>query len=154
RHLKLTPGTIVRVNLDTYRHNVHTDGQERLWFERRGDDWHFSGEPPLQRKGPHRYGPFRDAFRHRMIFVVGTKGTPEETKWAWNKARFDSETWYYRANGSVDVLADTDVKLANEKDRAIIVYGNADTHALWKELLGDSPVQVKRGQVTIGKRTL
>ena len=33
-------------------------------------------EPPSPAtKGPHRYGPFKDAFRHRMLFVYGTTGT-------------------------------------------------------------------------------
>jgi hypothetical protein len=36
----------------------------------------------------------------------------------------------------------------------VILYGNADTNAAWKALLGDSPVQVRRGVVTIGEREL
>ncbi|MBI3411345.1 MAG: prolyl oligopeptidase family serine peptidase [Planctomycetes bacterium] len=140
--------------IDGQKLNGLSPTEGKLWLERQDNKWQAAKRPALGEKGPHRYGPFRDAFRHRMVFVVGTKGTPEETKWAWSKARFDAETWYYRANGSVDVVADSDFNPAKEKDRGIILYGNADTHGLWKELLGESPVQVQRGKVTIGMRTL
>ena len=59
------------------------------------------------RKGPHRQGPFKEAFRNRFILVVGTKGTPEENAWGLARARFDAETFWYRGNGSVDVVTDT-----------------------------------------------
>src|SRR5207248_10504013 len=121
--------------------------------------WSVVGSLMPEMKGPHRNGPFKEAFNHHFLLVYGTKGTSEENAWAWAKARYDAETWWYRGNGSVDVVADVDVRLhgskdRHDKDRSIILYGNADTHALWKDLLGDSPVQVKRGQATIGKRVL
>jgi pimeloyl-ACP methyl ester carboxylesterase len=77
------------------------------------------------------------------------------TAWSFAKARYDAETFWYRGNGSIDVIADVDFDLTNhfDKDRNVIVYGNADTHALWKALLGDSPVQVKRGEVQVGDKT-
>lgn len=123
-----------------------------LWLERQGDKWSLASEPPVGNKGPNRYGPFKDAFRHRMIFVYGTKGTPEENAWAYAKARFDAETFYYRGNGSIDLVPDTEFDSSKEKDRSVILFGNADTNAAWKPLLGDSPVQVRNGHVSIGGR--
>src|SRR5262249_32051409 len=61
------------------------------------------------------------------------------------------ETFWYRGNGSVDVLPDTAFDAG--ADRNVILYGNADGNAAWKTLLGNSPVQVRRGEVKVGERT-
>lgn len=80
-----------------------------------------------------------------MVFVYGTKGRLEENNWAFNKARFDAETFYYRGNGSVDLIRDVDFGPTAGKDRSVILYGNSDTNSAWKQLLGDSPIKVGRG---------
>ena len=35
-------------------------------------------------------------------------------------------------------------------DRNIVLYGNADTHAHWSTLLPNSPIVMRRGEITIG----
>jgi poly(3-hydroxybutyrate) depolymerase len=118
------------------------------------DQWHIVSPASAEMKGPHRYGPFKDAFRRHMVFVYATKGRPEENAWALAKARFDAEMFRYIGNGSVDVVPDTAFDAGAEPDRNIIVYGNADTHATWETLLGKSPVQVRRDHVSIGECVL
>ena len=134
-----------------------TDGR-RLHLERTDGKWSATSPAALIRKGPHRMGPFKESFRHRFILVTGTKGTPEENAWGLARARFDSETFWYRGNGSVDVETDTaflDPSRADEfRDRDVILYGHAESNAAWPALLGESPVQVRRGQVRIGGRTV
>jgi hypothetical protein len=128
-----------------------TDGVVRLL--RRGD-WTVAEEPlDAAHKGPHRYGPFKEAFRHDMVFVYGTQGTPEENAWMRAKTRFDAETFWYRGNGSIDVVPDVAFDAASEPDRCVILYGNAQTNTAWRVLLGDSPVQVRRGRVELGDRS-
>ncbi|MBN1999513.1 alpha/beta hydrolase, partial [candidate division KSB1 bacterium] len=39
-------------------------------------------------------------------------------------------------------------------DRNVILYGNARTNRAWKVLLGDCPVQVNRGKITVGDKTV
>lgn len=126
----------------------------KVTLVRREGAWTLS--EPLSKgwKNPARSGPFRLAFGQRMVFVYGTKGTSEENAWAFQKARYDAELFWYRGNGSVDVVADAAFNASREKDRSVILYGNADTNRAWSGLLGDSPVQVKRGEVRIGSRTL
>jgi len=126
--------------------------EPRLWFERADNQWAPGGATPASQKGPHRYGPFKEAFRNRMVFVYATRGTAEENAWAYAKARFDAETWWYRGNGAVDVIPDTEFEAGKDQDRGVILYGNADNHAAWAALLGRSPVQVRRGEVKIGAR--
>jgi hypothetical protein len=131
------------------------DGQElkttskgpTLWLMRTGSTWTAGDEPSPALKGPRRSGPFKDAFRNRMVFVYGTMGTAEENAWAFDKARFDAECFQYQGNGSVDIVSDRDFDPARDSDRNVILYGNAATNLAWKALLGDSPVQVTRGFV-------
>jgi hypothetical protein len=128
--------------------------EARLWLERANGAWTVSGRPSPALKGPYRTGLFKEAFRNRVVFVYGTQGTAEETAWALAKARYDAETFYYRGNASVDVIADTQFDASAQPDRNVILYGNADTNAAWKALLADSPVQVRRGQARVGERVL
>ncbi len=187
----------LRFDLDTLRPSgpmqVELDGQKiekidlppshaaqpgALWLERNGDRWAVASAPSDAVKGPERAGPFKTAFRNRMVLVYGTRGTAEENAWAYAKARYDAETFWVRGNGSIDVVPDTafetstssdsgrghsenagptdhlPARPASDRDRSVILYGNADTNGAWAALLGDSPVQVHRGLVTVGGRRL
>lgn len=115
--------------------------------------WAVANEPSLQEKNPQRYGTFKDSFNHRMIFVYGTKGNAEENEWSFNKARYDAETWYYRGNGAVDMVADNDYSTTKYADRGVVLFGNKETNSAWKKLLGDCPIQVDRNKITAGSKT-
>jgi dienelactone hydrolase len=126
----------------------------RAWFERASDRWSLVGAPAAAGKGRHRNGPFKDAFNHHVQLVYGTHGTPEENAWAFARARFDAETFWYRGNGSLDVLADTAFQPTAEPNRNVVLYGHADSNAAWSALLARSPVQVHRGRLQIADRQL
>lgn len=126
----------------------------QAWFENNGGKWSVISAPSPNLKGPNRYGPFKEAFGHHMMFVYGTKGTPEENAWAAAKSRFDAESWWYRGNGAVDVMPDTEFNPRKEPNRGVVIYGNADNNSAWTALLGDSPVQVHRDNVSIAARKL
>ena len=68
-----------------------------------------------------RNGTFKDGFRSRMVYVYATNGTTEENAWAFEKARFDAETWYFRGNGAVDIVADKDFDPEKFMDRGIVL---------------------------------
>ena len=129
-------------------------GEPRIWLTRRGEGWSVSRAPSPAVKGPHRYGPFKDAFRNRVVFVHATRGSAAENAWALAKARYDAETFWYRGNASVDVVADVNFDPTRDPDRNVVVYGNADTNAAWPALLGRSPIQVRRGEVQVSRRAL
>ncbi len=134
------------------RHDVSSG--DRVWFEKEHGKWHQSEAPSTSLKGAHRYGTFKEAFRNRMALVYGTSGSPEENRWAFERARFDAEKLWYQGNGSADVIADTEFDPSKEPDRNIILYGNSETNRLWDRLLSDSPVQVKRNRVTIDGKSM
>ncbi len=139
----------VRVELDgqTIQAPLH-DGT--VWLYRANGTWAAGEAPSPSLKGPRRNGPFKDAFRNRVLFVYGTKGSSEENAWAFRKARFDAEMFQYQGNGSVELRPDLEFDPAAGPDRNIILYGNAATNGAWKALLADSPVQVGRGFVQAG----
>ena len=145
--------------------NINLDGAESIQYTTRGSNdslflvkenqaWKITTVPDRYQKGPHRYGTFKDAFNHHMIFVYSTGGTKEENEWSFNKARFDAETWYYRGNGAVDLVADKDFSLSKYKDRGVILYGNKATNKAWNSLLSDCPIQVERNKILAGNKIL
>jgi pimeloyl-ACP methyl ester carboxylesterase len=144
----------IAIELDGQKIENVTHYASRITLIRENDKWAVTPEVPPSHKGPHRYGPFKDAFRNRVTFVYGTKGTPEETAWAFAKARYDAETFWYRGNASLDVIPDTAFDAAKDAHRNVILYGNAEINAAWNALLSDSPVQVRRGSVRIGEREI
>lgn len=122
-----------------------------LYLERKGD-WQRGDAPDPAHKGTLRNGNFKEAFNHNFVFVYATKGNAAENQWSYNKARYDAEVWYYRGNGSVDIVSDRDFKPGAYPDRGVVIYGNASTNAAWNKLLSQCPVQLRRGIATVGTR--
>jgi dienelactone hydrolase len=152
-HVK--PGQPLKVELDGQTlDKLSWPADLKLWLQHEGGQWRLTSKLSPALKGPQRYGPFKDAFRHNMIFVYGTSGTPEQNAWALNKARFDAESFGYRGNGSVSVIPDTAFNPRSAPDRGVVLYGNADSNGAWPALLADSPVQVRRGEIKVGSRSL
>jgi dienelactone hydrolase len=129
-------------------------GEARIRLEKSNGMWFVADSFDPTAKGPARYGPFREAFTNRVKLVYGTRGTPEETAWALAKARFDSEVFWYRGNGSLEVVADVSFDPAAEPHHNVVLYGNADTHEDWDRLLAQSPVQVNGGTIKVGERRI
>jgi dienelactone hydrolase len=151
---QVKPGQPLKVELDGQTlDKIPWPTDPKLWLQNESGQWGLVSKLPPALKGPHRYGPFKDAFRHQMLFVYGTRGTPEENAWAFNKARLDAELWWYRGNGSVDLVPDSAFNPGAARDRGVILYGNADSNGAWPALLADSPVQVRRGEIKIGSRS-
>ncbi len=137
------------------KYNLGDDQADRMHLVRDGEAWTLQAYPaPASEKRPGRSGPFKEAFRNRMLFVYGTHGHAEENAWAFGKARFDAETFFYRGNGSVDVRSDVEYMRNHEPGRNVVLYGNADTNGAWPGLLAKSPIQVRRGEITCGDRVI
>ncbi len=161
RHADITTSNVASLRLGPYVPDTVTiDGQTLTGghprrLVRDDDRWAVSNDAaPPSHKGPHRYGPFKDAFRHRPMLVYGTAGSPDETDLAYRKARYDAETFWYRGNGVLHIVADGHFNPDAALDRNVILYGNADTNSAWGPLLGGSPVHVGRGGVNIAGRRL
>jgi pimeloyl-ACP methyl ester carboxylesterase len=143
---------VVRIdNGDAVIYTTHSDA-DTLFLARAGDGWKIVDPPTAWQKGPQRYGTLKDAFRNHMVFVYGTTGNEAENRWSFEKARYDAETWYYRGNGAVDIVADVAYSSARYAGRSVILFGNASTNSAWKQLLANCPIQVERGRVVAGDK--
>lgn len=122
-----------------------------LEFRHGNNGWALATEPiPANERRPERTGPFKHAFDNEMVLVYATQGTPEENAWAKAKAIFDAETWWYRGNGSVDILPDTRFveQAGSMRNRNVILYGHRSMNAAWQTVLGeDETLVVDRGLV-------
>lgn len=149
----LGPDKKVRIQLDGTPALDYTtkNTEDEIFLKKTQAGWAFSSLPSGLEKTSIRYGTFKDPFNYKMVFIYSTAGTAEENQWSFNKARFDAETWYYRANGAVDIMADKDYLPSAYPDRNVLLYGNASTNKAWKLLLADCPIQVERGKLSAGK---
>ena len=123
---------------------------ERIYLEKKGNLWQVGAAPGADEKNINRGGPFKEAFQHNMVFVYGTRGTKEENAWAYNKARYDAETWYYRGNGAVDIVADKNFEASKYPDRGVILFGNANTNRAWGQVIDNSPISAGEGLISAG----
>lgn len=133
---------------------IKIDNGATMFFKKKNGEWQVTSKPDLKEKGPHRNGGFKDAFRNNVVLVYGTKGTNVENKWYYNRALFDAEKFWYRANGNVEMIPDTDFSLKKYADRNVVLYGNKDNNAAWNKLLKESPIQVEQNAVHFDGKTI
>lgn len=126
----------IEFDLDNQKLTVVPKGGT-IYLEKTSAGWKVSKPLGSDQKNPARYGGFKDIYRNRFMFVYGTHGSPEENAWARNRARYDAETFWYRGNGSVDVVSDTEFDPKKDVDRNVVVYGNDRTNTTYRLLLGD-----------------
>jgi hypothetical protein len=115
---------------------IHIEPGKDITLKFTQGQWQVVDGLNLQEKNPVRNGGFKLAFTNNMVFVYATNGSAEENEWYKNKARFDAETFWYRGNGSIDIIPDTDFAPDHYADRNVIIYGNADNNLAWNQLLG------------------
>ncbi|HSV88156.1 MAG TPA: alpha/beta hydrolase-fold protein [Bacteroidales bacterium] len=148
--LDFTANPVIQINGQTIAaekgNDITLTFQNGIW--KKQEEFNYS------EKHPGRYGGFKLAFTNNMVFVYATGGTPEENLWYKNKARFDAETWLYRANGSVDIVADRDFSPELFAGRNVILFGNASNNKAWDALLAGAPVRVENGQIRFGRYLL
>lgn len=147
----LSPGKEIQCQLDSSDLVINT-GSDPHWFINNKGSWTPVDQVNLSQKNPHRYGGFKNAFTNQMVFVYGTKGTSDEDKDLFDKARFDAETFWYRGNGSVEVIADHEFDPADYPSSNVILYGNQEQNSQYGALLAECPVQVEKGRISVGDK--
>lgn len=143
-------GDTVFIIINSQKLNIVVEESTQEVYLSLKDQLSLCDKPGANQKGIIRNGTFKEPFNNRMVFVYGTKGNKDENQWSYSKARFDAETWYYRGNGAVDIVADKDFLPAKYADRGVVLYGNSTTNSAWKKLLSDCPIKVSAGELIIG----
>ena len=142
-------GDTVVISLDSIVITHRVGGVPELYLSH-DTEWRIAQAVNPEHKNPKRYGTFKEAFKNKMVFVYATGGNSDEDRWAFNKARFDAEMWYYRGNGAVEMVPDTHFDPDKYPDRGVILYGNASNNKVWNTLLEDCPIQVTRDRIKVG----
>lgn len=147
-------GSNLKIALDSavIQYSVKNES-DSIFLSHENNNWDITEKPGEYAKSPTRYGTFKEAFNHKMIFVYGTAGNKAENEWNFNKAKFDAETWYYRGNGAVDIITDKEYSMDKYAGRNVIIYGNSNTNSAWKTLLNDCPIQVIRNEIRAGNKS-
>ncbi|HEX5153647.1 MAG TPA: prolyl oligopeptidase family serine peptidase [Parafilimonas sp.] len=142
--------TAVSIQLDSVNiiHYTTISNNDSIYLMKTGEAWGITQQPDINDKNPLRYGTFKEAFNHNVIFVIGTNGSKEEVETNLYKATYDAESWYYRGNGAIDIITDKQFTTEKYKGRNIIIYGNANNNSAWNILLKDCPVQVRTNTIT------
>ncbi|MFC4144338.1 prolyl oligopeptidase family serine peptidase [Pedobacter mendelii] len=141
--LKITLDSLTSINYTTRTLN------DTVFLAKNNESWKIITKIDKRDKNPIRSGTFKEAFNHKMVFVVGTNGTADANQANLNKAKYDSESWYYRGNGAVDIITDKEYSEQKYQGRNIILYGNAENNSSWKKLLKNCPIQVSNSQITV-----
>ncbi|PQV48439.1 prolyl oligopeptidase family protein [Jejuia pallidilutea] len=133
---------------------IKIDSKSTMFFKKENGEWQLASKPDLKQKGPHRNGGFKDAFTNNVVLVYATKGNEAENKWYYNRALFDAEKFWYRANGNIEMIPDTEFSLKKYADRNVVLYGNKDNNSAWTKLLKESPIQVMNNAIDFDGRTI
>ncbi|MDY0343249.1 MAG: alpha/beta hydrolase-fold protein [Lentimicrobium sp.] len=132
---------------------IEPDSDADIHLMKKNGQWMEVPEINFSEKHPERQGGFKMAFDNHVVFVYATHGDKKSNEWYLNKARFDAETFWYRGNGSIDIIPDREFDPAKYKDRNVILYGNADNNSAWSQLLAHCPVKVTNKEIVFGERT-
>jgi poly(3-hydroxybutyrate) depolymerase len=136
----LTQGGNWTVVLDGGNPITVTQTDKPVFLRRRPEGWQATEAPGKLEKGPHRNGGFKDVFRNRVVFVIGTK-TEEAATWAEAKARYDAETFLVRGNGSVDIVTDREFNPRAFRDRNILLYGGPEINSAYDKVVDRSELK-------------
>ena len=127
-----------------------TNGKD-ITLQYKDGKWNVIDQLNKKEKYAERYGTFKQAINNNVVLVYATGGTAAENEWYKNKARFDSNTFMYRANASIDIISDKEFDPAKYADRNVILYGNASNNSAWNKVLSNCPITVKNGEIIFGK---
>ena len=157
----LSPGASVRVTVDgtvvetpafaadaaKHRTNIHL---VRAMGKSGTPEWSVEASgsmqgPEAHEKKPARGGPFKNAFAHGFVAVVGTQGDDVVDAMLMAKARYDADQWWVRGNGRFEILLDRAFDASQYQGRNVVLYGNHEQNAAWDRVVGDSPIDVRNG---------
>ncbi len=109
-------------------------------------------------KGLHKkkglYGPIKKAYFTPFILIYGTIGDSSSTEENLAQARWQSYLWYYRGNGFVEIIPDTEVTDQIIKDYNLILFGNTETNFILKWINYQLPIHMGEEYIVFDNKKL
>lgn len=100
------------------------------------------------------FGPIKKAYFKPFILIYGTMGDLLSTENNLHQARLQCYAWWYRANGFVEILPDTEVTEEIIKNYNLILFGNAETNSFLKWINHKLPIRIEEGHIIVNKKIL
>jgi predicted esterase len=128
---------------------------EAVFFHRKGDGFEIGRpkhSPPT--KTPQSYGPIKQAYFSPFVLVYGTKGDSLATQTTLHQARLEAARWWSRANGSVDILPDTEVTQEIMENYNLILFGGPKENSVTGRLNKQLPIRMENGRMLVGKKEI
>jgi pimeloyl-ACP methyl ester carboxylesterase len=113
--------------------------------------WAGAEYAPCRSKSPRLPGTFRDLTSHPFAVVYGTKGTRAES--LETAARSFAAMWRDFTNCPALVYKDTGLPQGMEKERSLILFGEASENTWTERVAPALPFSIVNGAVTLGKIT-
>ncbi len=103
-------------------------------------------------KGADLYGPMKQAYFSPFAIVYGTKGDSSTIESLHSQARNEGLRWWHRANGSVEVLADSEVTQETISESNLILFGGASENLVTSRIEKKLPIRVGKKEIRVGER--
>ena len=107
---------------------------------------------PPGAKTRESYGPWKQAFMRPFVIVYGTQGTDEEDEWTLALAGAYAHAWWYRANGGLTIIADTEPVPTMDEYPNLILLGGPKMNAMTARLEPKLPIKLADDGVVVGTR--
>ncbi|HYQ58550.1 MAG TPA: hypothetical protein VEP89_14515, partial [Draconibacterium sp.] len=110
-------------------------------------------DPNQVLKNNHVSGPLADIFTNRFIIVVGSIGTPEQTKINEINAQFFNDSWNEKYFSNCMIKYDYQIDESDIKTANLLLVGNFESNQILKNLDGEIPLSIKDDMIKIGNYT-
>jgi len=123
---------------------------EKVLLCQRGDGFEVGrAKQTAMTKLPESYGPIKQAYFSPFVLVFGTKGDSLTTEITLHQARLEATRWWSRANGSVEILPDTEVTKEIMENYNLILFGGPEENLITARLDKRLPIQMEHGRMLL-----
>ncbi len=115
----------------------------------------FAGEAQSSRltKTPRAYGPCKQAMMKPFVLVYGTQD-PSLADFLRHTATQEALRWWLIANGTTEVLPDSEVTDSIVASRNLVLYGGPKENSATRRIGSEFPVRVRSGHLFLGRKDL
>ena len=129
--------------------------KEELSFKKEKGRWRFG---KIRHKGlyksPSLYGPIKRAYFSPFVLVYGTLGDSSANDRTYRRAILQAWGWWRRANGYVEVLADTELTDSIIENYNLILFGGPEINLITRRVNSSLPIHIKDNHIYMGKKRL
>ncbi len=155
----LDPTSAVTVEIDGESLTAPVPLSDRSWtcqLHRESNAWKLGpapdGETPRKRHGLQ--GPIDDAFMDAFLFVRPTRPFANEQikNWTTQEVAHATEAWRKQFRGEAPIKNDVDVTDDDIANRNLVLWGDAESNALWARIAEQLPLRVADGNIHVNDR--